>query len=240
MAAALMRSQWVLRALAASCAGGLAFVHRTSRVIEEPADPLTHFGDELPVIAAMWHGQAFLLPFARPHEMPVSVMVSRSTDGEITAIAAEKLGLGLIRASGGRTSKQVRRRHGVRGFLEALDALERGISVAMTADVTSGPARVAGPGIVMLASRSGRPIVPIAAATSRRIALNTWDRATIHLPFSRMSFVYGTPIRVAPGLDEAAVEAARRQVGEALDAVNRRAYALVDGGPNSVDGDGRR
>jgi lysophospholipid acyltransferase (LPLAT)-like uncharacterized protein len=37
----------------------------------------------------------------------------------------------------------------------------------MTAEVPPGPARKAGIGIVTLARMSGRPIIPVAAATSR-------------------------------------------------------------------------
>ena len=41
-------------------------------------------------------------------------------------------------------------------------------------------------GIVTLARLSGRPIVPVALATSRRKVLEkTWDKTTINLPFGR-------------------------------------------------------
>ena len=48
----------------------------------------------------------------------------------------------------------------------------------MTADIPPGPARKCGHGIVMIGSRSGRPIVPFAVATSRYRAVNSWDRLT--------------------------------------------------------------
>ena len=48
-----------------------------------------------------------------------------------------------------------------------LIALEEGYNVALTADVPK-VARVCGPGIVKLASMSGRPIYPVAIATSPR------------------------------------------------------------------------
>ena len=50
------------------------------------------------------------------------------------------------------------------GFKEMLSALEEGYNVALTADVPK-VARVAGLGIVKLASASGRPIYPVAIAT---------------------------------------------------------------------------
>ena len=71
-----------------------------------------------------------------------------------------------------------------------LDALADGYSMALTADVPK-VSRVAGLGIVMLARASGRPIYPVAVATSRRIELDNWDRTAINLPFGRGAIVVG-------------------------------------------------
>ena len=43
------------------------------------------------------------------------------------------------------------------------------------------------------ASFSGRPIMPFAVASSRFIALKTWSRMTINLPFSKLAYVIGEP-----------------------------------------------
>ena len=79
---------------------------------------------------------------------------------------------------------------------QMLDALAEGYNVALTADVPK-VARVAGPGIVRLARDSGRPIYPVALASSRRVEFDNWDRSTMNLPFSRIVGVVGEPIRVA-------------------------------------------
>jgi lysophospholipid acyltransferase (LPLAT)-like uncharacterized protein len=96
----------------------------------------------------------------------------------------------------------------------------------MTADVPK-IARRCGRGIVVLAQHSGRPIVPVAVATSRRMDVRSWDRASLGLPFGRGAMVLGEPIRVPRDADAAAVEAAREAVERGLDAVHERAYALV-------------
>src|SRR5690242_9228294 len=108
-----------------------------------------------------------------------------------------------------------------------LDALADGYSVALTADVPK-IARVAGLGIVMLARESGRPIFPVATATSRRYVLGNWDKTTINLPFSRGAAVCGEPVRVPPDADDAAMERYRRQLEENLNRATARAYAIVD------------
>jgi lysophospholipid acyltransferase (LPLAT)-like uncharacterized protein len=99
--------------------------------------------------------------------------------------------------------------------------------MALTADVPKVP-RVAGLGIVKLASASGRPIYPIAVATSRRIQLNNWDASSFNLPFSRGAVVFADPIRVPADADAARLEATRIEVESALNRATARAYALVD------------
>src|SRR5207244_4156263 len=134
-----------------------------------------------PFIIAMWHGQHFLMPFIK-REHRAKVLISRHRDGEINAVAAERLGIGTIRGSGNLGGAFIGK-GGVSAFKEMLSALEQGYIVALTADVPR-VARVAGLGIIKLARASGRSIYPIAITTHRRIELKTWDRTAINLPFS--------------------------------------------------------
>ena len=71
--------------------------------------------------------------------------------------------------------------------------------------------RVAGLGVVKLAQHSGRPIYPVAIATSRRIELDNWDRTAINLPFGRVALVASEAIYVPRDADDAALEAARQR-----------------------------
>ena len=226
----IARNPAVLRFVGRMMARYLMLVRKTSSLAIEPADLYERVLPEAPLIVAMWHGQHFMMPFARPEGMDARVMISRSADGEVNAVAAEMFGIGLIRASGSQKSRQMRKRGGMRGFFESLAALEEGASVVLTADVPKGPARVAGRGIVQLAKHSGCPILPVAFATSRHIDLDTWDRASINLPFSRAAVVGGDLIRVPKDADDDALEAARVLVEEGLDAVTARAYEMTEKG----------
>jgi lysophospholipid acyltransferase (LPLAT)-like uncharacterized protein len=80
---------------------------------------------------------------------------------------------------------------------------------------------------VTLAQMSGRPIVPVAVVTSRRIDFNSWDRASIGLPFGRGAIVLGEPFHVSREADAAALEGYRVSVEQELDRIHERAYALV-------------
>jgi lysophospholipid acyltransferase (LPLAT)-like uncharacterized protein len=223
----LGRQPWVLSFVGSLLAAWLKLVYRTNRFVVKPDGVHDEMEQDLPVIVAMWHGQHFMVPFAKPSHWPAKVMISRSADGEVNAIAARKLGLGLIRASGGKNARQIKKRGGMRGFIESLRTLKEGDSVAMTADVPKGPARKSGVGIVQLAKHSGRPILPVAVATSRSIELNSWDTASVNLPFGRGSIFVGDLIWVSSEADDDALETYRLQVEEGLNAVTTKAYELV-------------
>lgn len=206
----------------------LKLVWRTSRVIVEPANIYDLV--QTPIILAMWHGQHFMAPFIQPKKKSerfrAKVLISRHRDGEINAIAAERLGIGTIRGSGAHNG-EFHRKGGATAFTQMLAALAEGINIAITADVPK-ISRVAGMGVVKLAQHSGRPIYPAAMASSRRIQLNNWDRSAINLPFGRLAFKAGEPIYVPHDADKATLEALRQKVESELNRITARAYDLAD------------
>jgi len=224
----LSRSRPVREAIGFAVARYLGLVRRTNRFVMEPADAYDTIGLAMPVIAAMWHGQHFMIHFAKRPQDRAASLVSRSGDGELNAIALKHLGVRAIRGSAeaGRRTANRRDRGGVAALRGMLRALADGEMVVLTADVPK-VSRVCGPGIVALAQLSGRPIVPVAVVTSRRIDFKSWDRASLGLPFGRGAMVLGEPIAVARDANAAALEAARLEVERGLDAVHARAYALV-------------
>jgi hypothetical protein len=204
----------------------LRFVGMTTRFRLEPEDIYARGEADMPIILAFWHGQHLLAPMARRVDHRVNMLVSRHRDGEINAIAAERLGVGTIRGSGNHGGSFVHKA-GVAAFQAMLDSLADGASIALSADVPK-VARVAGLGIIKLAQASGRPIYPSAIATSRRYALNNWDRTTINLPFGRGAGVAAEPLTVPADADEDRLEAARQLLEARLNEATRRAYELVD------------
>lgn len=228
MLKAIWQSKPVRQGLGSLLAGYLRLVRLTNRCITETPEDYRRFAAMEPVILAMWHGQHFMIPVMKLPEQKFNVLISRHGDGEVNAIAVEKLGFGLVRGSGSQRSDQIRKRGGARALLGMLGVLERGENMALTADVPK-VSRVCGRGIVALARKSGRPIVPVAVTCSRRIDLNSWDRSSIGLPFGTTALVIGAPIHVAPDADDFAVETARRAVETELDRVHALGYRLVGG-----------
>lgn len=224
----LVGSDLFRRAVASSIAGWFRFVRVTNRLVMEPDPSIIQIHGPRPYVVTSWHGEHFMLPFTKPDGWTLKAMISRSRDGELNALVAEKLGIGSIRASGGRDGKEVARRGGVYGFVAALRELRSGIPIMMTADVPK-VAKVAGEGVVQMAKRSGCPILPLAAVTSRRKRLMSWDRAAFNLPFGRFAVVVGDLIEVPADADETVLEAKRREVEAELNRIHARAYELAGG-----------
>jgi lysophospholipid acyltransferase (LPLAT)-like uncharacterized protein len=215
-------------AVGAVAASYLRLVWRTNRVTLEPAT--IYDTVQQPAIIAMWHGQHFMAPFIKRAERGhrAKVLISRHRDGEINARAAKRLGIGTIRGSGAHTG-DFHRKGGAVAFNEMLHALKDGWNVALTADVPK-IARVAGLGVVKLAQHSGRPIYPVAIATSRRVEFDNWDKSAFNLPFGRLSMVASEAIYVPRDADEAVLENKRQEVERELNQATTRAYEIVDRG----------
>ena len=225
MGFSILKTRVAQETLGRLLAGYLRLVQRTNRIVFEPADIYDHVRPDLPLIFAMWHGQHLMIPFARPDWMPAASLVSRHGDGGFNAVALRELGIGAIRGSGA-LGKKIREKGGAAAFLAMVRRLAAGDTMVLTADVPKR-ARIVGPGIIALARASGRPIRAVAVVTSRRIDFNSWDRASIGLPFGRCAIVVGEPILVARDADEATQEAARLAVQASLDDVHARGYAIV-------------
>ncbi len=227
--APLADSRFAADAIASVLALALRFVFATNRRHpgSDDLDPI--YAEHAPGIVVFWHGQHLLGPCLKPKSLTMSALFSRSRDAELNARIAERFGFIAVRGSGGRDSSRSRQKGGARALITLKRTIDRGSSVAMIADIPHGTPREAGLGVVMLARFSGRPIVPLALATSRRKVLEgTWDKTTINLPFGRKAIVAGEPIYVPANASDEELEAKRVAVTASLNAATEKAYRLVD------------
>ena len=228
----LLRSSFVQRAAGFLVAEYLRLVWVTNRFSFDPPNIYEIVDQRIPFIVAFWHGQHFMTPFIRREGHRAKVLVSRHADGEINALAAERLKIGTVRGSGDNGSS-FHRKGGVGAFREMLRTLGESYNMALTADVPK-KTRVAGLGIIMLARDSGRPILPIAMVTTRFVRLKNWDRSTVNLPFGRGMLAGGDFIEVPADADAELMEKLRAQLEASLNDVTRRAYTLI-GRPEGAD-----
>jgi len=203
----------------------IKLVVKTSTVVADPPDYVERAKGLHPSIIALWHGQFFLLPGIYPQEIPGRAIVAKHDDAEALRRILRHFGLGLVRGAG--SAGRGRDRGGAEAAHGLIASLREGFSIALTGDIPPGPARKCGLGIVLISSRSGRPIVPFAVATSRYRSVNSWSRMTINLPFSKLGIVMGDPIHVPREAGPAELEVYRKRVEAALNEVTARAYAVA-------------
>ena len=225
MLKAISRFPVIQAAIGLALAGYLKLVRMTTRISHEPANLIDQLRRHTPFIAAIWHGQNFMITLAVWKDSPVSVLITRHGDGGVIAKTCETMGIKPIRASGG-DQRKLARKGGAAGLRAMIKALDDGEIIVMTPDVPK-VARVSGLGIIALARLSGRPIIPVVVATSRRVDLNNWDKTSICLPFGRGVMMVGEPIHVARDADQAMQETARHELEVSLDAIHDRAYAQL-------------
>src|SRR5262245_968898 len=190
-------------------------LYRTWRVRFEGAEAVdAELATGRPMILLVWHGRLLtVLPHYGPR-YALHTMISQSRDGERVAAVASRMGVVPVRGSSSRG--------GARALLAALRLLEKGHTIAHIVDGPRGPAGELKPGLMLMGQRSGAAIAPMYAASDRHwTAQRSWDRMELPLPCSRVLFRFGPRWRVPPELDEAGLEALRRE----FEAQMREGYA---------------
>ncbi len=193
------------------------------RVRMEGREHLDKAVDNGTVIAVFWHYSLFYI-FYNLQSFSAAVMVSASKDGEYIARVAHLFGHTPVRGS---ANKQ-----GVSGLKHMLREVRSGKNAGIVADGSQGPARMAQPGAIMVASRTNSPIIPMAWAASRYLAFSSWDRLAVPLPFSRIEFKYGEPIFVPAGIKAAEIESYRLELENRLNEIYTTVWERVGRGPH--------
>jgi lysophospholipid acyltransferase (LPLAT)-like uncharacterized protein len=193
----LLRSPKAQAVLAVVLGFYLAFALRTTRWTLDGQEHLRAHSAGAPAVFAFWHEFLPLmpalvliarrLPFYR--RTPIHALVSQHRDGQFIGRVVGRFGIHPILGSS--------TRGGAAGLRNLLAVLRRGELIGITPDGPRGPYRQAAFGVAQLAAVSGVPVVPVAARTTRRIQLKTWDRMHVPLPFGRGVVVCGPSIQVS-------------------------------------------
>ena len=146
------------------------------------------------VIFAVWHSRMLLVSYLCKG-LNGTAMVSSSKDGEIAARIIQRQGHEAVRGS---TKK---------GGLQALSRLikkvkEKNKPCLIVPDGPQGPRSKVQPGIIILAQKTGYPIVPISYSAKKIKVFASWDRFIFPFPFTKCTAVYGDPVYVPQNADE--------------------------------------
>jgi len=166
-----------------------------------------------PHMYLFWHENLLIPTYLHAHE-GVAALISNHRDGELIAQVIRMLRGGAVRGSTTRGGAAAVRR---------MLRVGRGTHLAITPDGPLGPRRVAQPGAVYLASRTGMPLVPTGISYHAAWRVRSWDRFAVPHPGSTVRFLIARPIDVPPDLDLAGIERYRTILQAALDRAQARA-----------------
>lgn len=158
------------------------------------------------VIAAVFH-QRFLPALAyvtKFRNFKPIVMISQSSDGELIASLASRLGLVPVRGSSTRGGRDA--------LMAILRALKKNPGVIHIVDGPTGPKGVVKPGLMAMAQVTGAPIFPVIISAEKAWVMKSWDRFLVPKPFSTVTIRWGDPFPVPRGTRPEQLEELRKQV----------------------------
>ncbi len=117
------------------------------------------FKDGGQIILSFWHGRLMMMPYGYPGS-GITVLVSQHRDGELVARAVKWFGIKAERGSSTRGWFK-----GLKGLLRAV---KNGRDLAITPDGPKGPGFKAQMGAILIASRTGLPIIPMGFGASKK------------------------------------------------------------------------
>jgi lysophospholipid acyltransferase (LPLAT)-like uncharacterized protein len=163
-------------------------------------------------IAVTWHRASIFFCYYYGHHHPV-VMFSRSQDGEYMARFAQQCGVIPVRGSS--------QHGGERALIQMIRHIKAGIRICSTVlDGPQGPRFKAKRGLLLLAKRSGLPLLPIIWSSRRPLTLEkTWDKTMIPRPFSKVLINYGPPLTIPQDCNEREMEALQQELEKRLNAI---------------------
>jgi lysophospholipid acyltransferase (LPLAT)-like uncharacterized protein len=162
-------------------------------------------------ILAFWH--RCIIPvvwWAR--NRGIVVLNTTAFDGQWTRKVIEWLGFDTAQGSS--------TRGGLRGLAVMARRMEQGRDSVFTIDGPRGPRYIAKPGPVMLARKTGCPIVVFHSAVDRgKTFTNTWDHFLLPAPFARVVILIARPIYVPTDATAAGMESKQQEMQSELERV---------------------
>ncbi|MGM0507574.1 MAG: lysophospholipid acyltransferase family protein [Fusobacteriota bacterium] len=146
-------------------------------------------------------------------------MVSPSYDGEIIATPLKKYGYEVIRGSSNEG--------GAKSLIRIIREIKkRKISGGFAVDGPTGPRHKVKPGIIYVAKKTQKKIVPLGGAFSKKWVIEkSWDKLQIPKPFSKGIFMVGKPFLVPKDAD---IEKYQILLEKKIDTLNKKAEAILN------------
>jgi len=169
-------------------------------------------------IYVFWHQKLFFPTVGFGSLKKKAALVSPSRDGEVMAAVLERYGYKVIRGSSNDRN--------IQSLIRMIKKLKQGYHLGLAADGPQGPIFRIKPGIVYMAMKTGKKIVPIGGAFKHKYVFQkAWDKFHFPYPFTRAAVVVGDPLTVPSDADPK--EYAER-INQEINKANDRACALLN------------
>lgn len=171
-----------------------------------------------PFIACFWH-YSLAAVIQQIEGKNWVAMVSASKDAEYVSAILNRMGLATVRGSRGKG--------GLAALKEMIVAVKaQGRKAAIVADGSQGPPLKVQAGVILLASKAGIPILPIAMAADRYWAFRSWDRTVLPKPLARLALCFEAPLTVPAAIKSQELEQYRLQLEGRMLELYAKAWGL--------------
>lgn len=191
------------------------FLFLFSRIHTIGYEPIAELVKSRRFIFAFWHSRILLISYYYK-KLNATIMVSNSADGEIIAQVLQRHGHRTIRGSTGKG--------GLRALMQQInDIRTNGRPGVVTPDGPRGPRHKVQQGVILLAQKTGVPIIPLAYSSKRYNVFNSWDRFILPYPWSKGVVAYGRPIHVPADIDENGINTYAKKLEGELNRITSQA-----------------
>ncbi len=212
---------WLIGALSVFVFRSLFKTLRLRFHTAETTNPYAIEGDDR-FIYCVWHDQLLIPIFGGKHRH-TAALVSLNQDGGFVVAGLRSAGILPVRGSSSRGGAQAMRQ---------LIREAEGKHIVITPDGPRGPRRELSPGVIFLASHSGRAIVPTAFSCERGWRFGVgWTNLLVPKPFSKVHLLTGEPIHIPRDAD---LRNEVTRVAAAMLAMNDRGDGLATRTPSST------
>lgn len=139
----------------------------------------------------------------------MNIMVSKSFDGEYLARVVQRFGHYAIRGSSSRG--------GVKALVAMIKRMREGMPMGFALDGPRGPRYEAKQGSLVLAKKTGFPVLPFIVESKRYWQLGSWDKMQIPKPFTDAMVFIDLPIYVDADATDADLDAKQVELQRSMD-----------------------
>jgi lysophospholipid acyltransferase (LPLAT)-like uncharacterized protein len=174
-------------------------------------------------VLVFWHDRILLATYYF-RDRRIIVLSSKSFDAEYTARIIKRFGFGTIKGSSTRGGRAA--------MVEMIRTIRKeGYPAGFTLDGPRGPRYQVKSGPLLVAKKTGNPIVPFVVEARQYWTLASWDRLQIPRPLTRAKVIVGMPVYIDPEANGPEMERKLVEMQSSLDELVERGTRWRTGVP---------